>query len=483
MTTTTPATASGRVAPTGPAPAAPGLLGAPVARRWWDDAVTVTVTASVLVVVALWWSNGGLADLTAGTGEALTSLGRLLGLVSSDLLLLQVVAMARVPAVERSLGQDRLARWHRLLGFASVNLLLVHAVLVTVGYALLDRLPFLTELWSLVTTAPGMLLAAAGTALLLLVAATSVRAARRRLRYESWHLLHLYAYLGAGLALPHQLWTGQDLTASPLATAYWWGLWALALVLVLTYRVAVPLVTSRRHALRVTHVVPEAPGVVSVWVGGPRLARLPVAAGQFFVWRFRTGAGWTRGHPLSLSAAPTASALRVTVSTSGDDGARLAALTPGTRVLVEGPYGRLTPERRTRPGLVLVAGGLGVAPLVSLLHDAALGGAPTRWPATLVRRTGAGGPLPLQADVDHLVAAGLVRVVDLAGPRSRTGTPWLPEQHGHVAGPEALRLLVPELDDCDVYVCGAAPWAEAVAADARRAGVPASALHVERFTW
>lgn len=478
MTTTT-------LAPTaGPHPAAaPVPLRRPVRRAWWDDAVTVVVTASVLVVVALWWSNGGVADLVAGTGPALTSLGRVVGLMSSNLLLLQVVAMARVPAVERSLGQDVLARWHRWLGFTSVHLLLVHAVLVTAGYAALDRLPFLRELWSLVTTAPGMLLAAAGTALFVLVAVTSVRVARRRLRYESWHLLHLYAYLGAGLALPHQLWTGQDLSGSPVAAAYWWTLWALALASVLVYRVAVPLVTSRRQALRVTGVVAESPGVVSVHVSGPGLARLPVAAGQFLVWRFRTRAGWTRGHPLSLSAAPTAAGLRVTVATSGDDGPRIAALAPGTRVLVEGPYGRLTPDRRTRPGLVLVGGGLGVAPLLSLVQDAALGGAPTRWPATLVRRTGTDGPHPLQADVDHLVAAGLLRVVDLAGPRSRTGTRWLPEQHGHVAGPEALRLLVPDLDDCDVYVCGAAPWAEAVEADARHAGVPRAALHVERFTW
>ena len=55
-----------------------------------------------------------------------------------------------------------------------------------------------------------MLLAAAGTVCLVMVVVTSVRAARRRLRYESWHLLHLYAYLGVGLALPHQLWTGQE---------------------------------------------------------------------------------------------------------------------------------------------------------------------------------------------------------------------------------------------------------------------------------
>ena len=40
------------------------------------------------------------------------------------------------------------------------------------------------------------------------VVVTSIRWARRRLRYESWHLLHLYSYLGMGLALPHQIFDG-----------------------------------------------------------------------------------------------------------------------------------------------------------------------------------------------------------------------------------------------------------------------------------
>ena len=61
----------------------------------------------------------------------------------------------------------------------------------------------------------------AGTVCLVMVVVTSVRAARSRLRYESWHLLHLYAYLGVGLALPHQLWTGQEFLASPAATVFW----------------------------------------------------------------------------------------------------------------------------------------------------------------------------------------------------------------------------------------------------------------------
>ncbi|MDT5037357.1 MAG: hypothetical protein QOE03_2542, partial [Micromonosporaceae bacterium] len=265
-------------------------------RSWLPDLVGSVAILSVLVVVALWVRGRGLSDLGA-LSPGLTSTGRLTGLVSADLLLIQVFLMARVPWIERAYGQDRLARWHRLVGFTSFNLLLAHIGLITLGYAGTAHAPVLREAWDLVVGYPGMLLATAGTAALVMVVVTSVRAARRRLRYESWHLLHLYAYLGVGLALPHQLWTGADFTASPLATAYWWSAYGVAAGAVLVYRLGVPAVRTLRHQLRVAAVVAEAPGVYSVYLHGRDLHRLRVQAGQFFQWRFLTGPGWSRAHP------------------------------------------------------------------------------------------------------------------------------------------------------------------------------------------
>ena len=190
------------------------------------------------------------------------------------------------------------------MGFASVNLMLAHVLLITVGYAVQGRADLLVEAWHLVVDYPAMLLALAGTVLLLMVAGTSIRKARRKLRYESWHLLHLYAYLGVGLALPHQLWTGQEFLSHRTATVYWWSLWILAAGAILYWRLGVPVYRTLRHDLRVTAVVREGPGVTSVWMRGRRLDRLPVVAGQFFTWRFLSGPGWSRGHPYSLSGRP-----------------------------------------------------------------------------------------------------------------------------------------------------------------------------------
>nr|WP_231121676.1 ferric reductase-like transmembrane domain-containing protein [Motilibacter peucedani] len=121
-----------RPAPLLPAPAPAGT--AP-RRGFGGDVVGVAALLSVVYVVALWLSNRGLQDVTAGTAPAFTSLGRVTGLVSADLLLLQCLMLARLPWAERTWGQDRLARWHRLLGFTSFNLMLAHVVLITIGYA------------------------------------------------------------------------------------------------------------------------------------------------------------------------------------------------------------------------------------------------------------------------------------------------------------------------------------------------------------
>ena len=242
-------------------------------------------------------------------------------------------------------------------------------------------------------------------------------AGRRRLRYESWHLIHLYGYLGAGLALPHQLWTGQEFLASTASTVFWWGLYAVCAASVLVFRVGLPLARSLRSPLRVVAVHEEAPGVTSVVVGGPGVAALRPAAGQFFQWRFVDGPGWTRANPYSLSAAPDGKHLRVTAAQVGDGTRRLADLRPGTRVLVEGPYGRLSARARIRPKVALIGAGVGVTPLRALAE--ALEYAPGD--AVLLYRYSGGDPL-FRRELEALAAERGLEVIWLPGHRRSAGS-------------------------------------------------------------
>ncbi len=446
--------------------------------RWWRDASAVFAWGATLFVVALWVAGGGLTAF-GSAGETLTNLGRLSGLLASVLMLLQVLLMARIPFVEQAWGQDELARVHRLVGFTSFNLMLAHIVLTILGYSAGTELGVIGTFVDEVLHSPGMLLALAGAIALIMVVVTSVKKARARLRYESWHLLHLYAYLGAGLALPHQLWTGQDFTSSTGATVFWWALYAVALVSVITFRVVLPIVRSRRHRLVVSHVVAESPTVTSVVVTGRHLDRLPARAGQFFQWRFLDGPGWTRANPYSLSAAPDGRSLRITAERVGGSSERLANLRPGTQVLVEGPYGRLHTGVRTSTRTVLIGAGIGITPLRAILEELP----PSPDGVVVIYRVGSQSDIVLGDELLDLARSKGGRVVAVVGHRIRDRASWLPVDAVHLGDAEALLRIVPDIADRDVYVCGNPTWMDAVIAAAHEAGVPREAVHHERFSY
>jgi predicted ferric reductase len=429
-----------------------------------------------LLLVSYWWVAGGGVQELGGWATGLTSVGRITGLVAAVLLLAQVVLMARVPVLEAAYGQDRLARIHRLVGFTSFNLMLAHLVTITWGYAAgeLSKTPGM--LWDLTVDYPGMLLAVGGTVCLCLSVLTSIKAARRRIRYESWHLLHLYAYLGVGLALPHQLWTGQEFLSSTGRTVFWWTAWAVAAAAIIVYRIGVPIWRNARHGLRVTAVVPEADQVVSVYVAGRRLDRLRAEAGQFFSWRFLGRPGWTRANPYSLSAAPDGRGLRITVQDAGDGSASLRAVRPGTRVFVEGPYGRLSPRARTERKIALIGAGVGITPLRALAEGLSYGPRD----AILVQRY-TDEPL-FSHELQALRRQRGLDLLTVPGHRRRTDS-WLGPGIDDLDDLQALLYWIPDIAERDVYLCGPDTWTRLVKHTLDAAGLPAERLHLESFKW
>lgn len=461
-----------------PVAAAPERRAPGASRGRWNVVAVSLIWITSLLIVALWVQGGGIAALLAHNAETLNTLGRLTGLVSANLLLYQVLLMARVPIFERGFGREGITRMHRIVGFWSFWLLLLHIVLLVAGYAAAAAInPFL-QLWQFIWDYPGMLLATAGTLLLVMVVVTSIRRSRRRLRYESWHLLHLYGYLGVGLAIPHMLWTGADFTASPLATAYWWGLWAVVAASVLFFRIGVPAVRAMRHEVRVVGVKPDGRRGVTVRMRGRDMSRLDARAGQFFVWRFLDGSGWMRGHPFSLAAAPQGDDLVISARIVGDGTHRLTTLRPGTRVIFEGPYGHMTGESRTGTKLLMLGAGAGVAPLVALLESEPYG----RGDATLITRDHGDDELLRRHEIETLAAARGVRHFTLNGPRSHSGSTWLPASHSAWNGAQLIHHLAPDLAEYDVFLCGPIPWMDAVRADLAAAGAAPDRIHSEAFT-
>jgi predicted ferric reductase len=449
--------------------AAPGPATGPgrLAPAW---ALAALALANGLAVAGLWW-RGGPGDLD-GARDALIAAGRLCGLLGAYLVLVQLLLLARIPALERLVGFDRLARWHRRNGKAALGLLLAHAALIVTGYALGDDLSPWAELGRLIAGYPGVITAVAGLGLLVAVVVSSVVVARRRLRYQTWYFVHLYAYLGIALAFSHQLATGHEFVGDPLARAYWYGLYAVTLAALVVFRLLAPLLGAARHRLRVEGVVREAPGVWSIEISGRQLDRLGARSGQFFCWRFLTRAHWWEAHPFSLSAAPAADALRITVKGLGDFTARIGELRPGTRVLAEGPYGAFTSGARRHARAALIGGGVGITPIRALLED--MPGA--AGDIAVVYRVGDEREVLFREELEILALSRGAEVHYVVGDHAGPGGDDL-------LSPAHLLALVPDLRTRDVYVCGPPGMTDAVRSALRAAGVPRRQVITESFAY
>src|SRR5579863_6929641 len=318
----------GRPRPSRPGPPAPRPVPYQEAHgRVSPRAVQAIIGLGAAAVVALWWHG---SPGVSGLGGWLTGAGEILGLLAGYGVVVLVALMARLPPLERGIGTDRLARWHAMGGRYIVSLVVAHGLLILWGYATEAHTSLTSETATLLTQYPDVLMATVAGFLLLGIGIVSMRAARRRVRYETWYFLHFYTYLAIALAFSHQLADGASFVTD-LAARFWWSaMYLTVLVLVLWYRVAVPLRSFRRHRFEVLGVKEEAPGVISVYIGGQRLDELDAEPGQFFRWRFLTRSLWWSSHPFSLSAAPGADMMRITVKSLGDHSQALARLQPGT---------------------------------------------------------------------------------------------------------------------------------------------------------
>jgi len=441
--------------------AAPITQPQPAVRVHPDDALLAIAVGALAMVV---WPY--VNALSGGQPlQLLVLVAHVAGMLAGYGVVVLVGLMSRAPALERGIGADRLSRWHSAGGRVVVALVLVHAWAATAAWAQSRQESAWLAVWH-VFRLPWLISATLGTAMFLAVAVLSVRAARRRVSYEAWHTVHLLVYAGVALSFVHQL-AGPDLAGHRVLQVLWALLYTQVFALVLVHRVMTPLRNAGRHRMRVAAVVPEGPGVVSVVVEGRDLDDLRAESGQFFRWRFLTPDLWLTAHPFSLSAAPTDTAMRLTVKTLGDGSGRLQSLEPGTWVLAEGPYGAMTADRRTHRDVLLIAGGVGITPMRALFETLPLD---TGQDLLLLYRARTPADVLFRDELDRLAAGRGARVQYLTG------------DIGPISAEKLLRA-VPGLLDRDVYLCASPGLSAGVRQALRAAGLPSRQLHEERFAF
>ncbi|GAA4889224.1 ferredoxin reductase family protein [Actinomycetospora straminea] len=421
------------------------------ARRalWTAVAVVALVGPAVVFVGRHGVGAGELVDL----GVVLT------GLVATVLVVVTTVGASRLRSLTTALGIDRVMSGHRWLGVAAVALVGGH-----LGLAVIERPKLLNPF----AASLGIQFGYAAFAGMLLLAGAASWGRRRGTRYEWWARLHVAAAaLALLLAGLHVVWLG-DLLEDPVMRVVLSAL-ALLLLAVLARRWVWRPLFTQRGAYVVYGVRHEGPEVATLALTPVfRRRGLRFAPGQFVWLRLHRRAVGVQEHPFTIaSSAELTDRLELTVRATGDFTRALARMEPGRKVWLDGPHGSFTPETPDRvDGLVLVAGGVGITPMMSMLRTLAERGDRRLHRLVLAERPDQPlfGPelevLARRLDLEILRTAGRRVDADLLAE-------VLPRARGRL----------------EYYVCGPPSLLSGTLAALDQLGVPPGRIHSEQFGW
>jgi predicted ferric reductase len=332
-----------------------------LARTFWAAAFLAVLLVPLLLVLGVAERSSVVARLSGG-----------MGLLAASVLVCAVVLPSRLRSLTHTFGIERVIGLHRYVGVLAAVLVFAHLALVVAAdpanVALLD-----------VFNAPNRARAATGATVGIgAMIVLAVLRKRRQHRYEVWRWVHL-SLAGSVLVLSAlHIWLLDHLVRDP-AMRLWFLVLALGVLGVLAYRWIWRAFFDVSSEYVVREVRPETDSV-STLVLEPRRERdrpgiphrsLEFAAGQF-AWLRLEPSLTAQEHPFTIaSSAHLGVWTEFTIRHTGDFTNELGRLRPGRRVWVDGPHGSFTADLERTTGLVLIAGGVGITPMMSMLRTLA----------------------------------------------------------------------------------------------------------------
>jgi len=393
-----------------------------------------------------------------------------LGFGGLSIMGLQFVLTARFRRLTAPFGIDIIYLFHRWAAVGGVTLILAHYLILRFGYgsAIGPANPW-TAPWPM--TAGRISLGLFGVLIV-----TSLWRKQLGLDYDSWRVLHgLIAVIAVGLAIAHIHGVGYY-TSTPWKAAVWGGYSALWLLALAYIRLLRPLSLLRRP-YRVAAVKDEGSASWTVTLQPERPPALRFRPGQFG-WLTLGGSPFRAiEHPFSFSgSAQDAEVLRFTIKELGDFTRTIKHVRIGEVAYVDGPFGVFTTDfHRDAPGFVLIAGGVGIAPIMSMLRT--LADRSDRRPLHLIYGNWRWDAVLFREELDVLKSRLNLKVVHVL---QETPSEWTGEA-GYVTEAILRRNLPAETRMFEHFLCGPKAMTDFVTASLERMRIPLHRVHLELF--
>ena len=430
-----------------------------LSRAAWVALYLVLALAPLIVAVGISAppGNGFGWDFAVALGMGA------LGLMGAMLLLTARFRRAAAP-----FGVDVIFYFHRLIGIAIPAVVLLHALI------LLGLEP---PLWHyLEPDGPGGMHAGLGALVALgLLMGSSLARKALHLPYDLWRKAHAVLAVSA-LALSVVHVAGIDYYFGAPAMRTLLVLLALLwLALVIYVRVIRPALLWRRP-YAVESVTPERGRAWTLTLTPSGHSGFRFLPGQFAWLTIGHGPWSMQEHPFSIvSSAEQPGRIAFTIKALGDFTSTVGSIAPGQTVYVDGPYGAFSPDRAAAAGLVLIGGGIGIAPLICMLRTLADRG--DQRPITLVYAYRDLEYLTFREELDALATRLQLRTVIILG---QPPVDWRGER-GMLTPEMLVRHLPADSPRCQYYVCGPKPMLAVVETALRKAGVSLNRMHFEIF--
>ena len=430
---------------------------------------------AVWVIVYLLFILAPLFALLAGplppTRDFWTEFSVAIGYSGLAMMGLQFGLTARFRYVTEPWGEDVIYHFHRQISLIAVGLVVAHPlILFAVRPELLALLNSITAPWR-------ARFAALSTYSLIALVAMALGRAKWNIRYETWHFSHIaLAVVAVAAGLLHMIGWSFYL-AAPWKRALWIGLTVFWIGLLLYVRIAKPLFMLRRP-YRVAEVREERGDTWTLVMrpdGHPGFRFRPGQFGWLTLW----GSPFKiTGHPFSFSSSAAVADGRVEMSIRnlGDFTSQIQRVPVGQHVYLDGPYGAFTIGNPADMH-VLIAGGVGVTPMMSIIRTLADHG--DKRPVVLLYGSKDWESITFREDLEALRARLSLTIVHVLAqpPAGWTG------EHGFITADMFKRHLPLPYADHEYFICGPNVMMDAIERALGELDVPLSKYHSERYSF